>query len=96
MLHIAALRDGGAFEVFNIGPEDDGVTVRFIAETIRDLVNEQATIVFGDGRRGWVGDVPRFRYATDKLRKAGWRPQLTSEQAVRRAAAEIVAQELGL
>lgn len=95
MLHIAALQNGSAFEVFNIGPADDGVTVRFIAETIRDLVNERAAIVFGTERRGWVGDVPRFRYATDKLRKTGWRPRLTSEQAVRRAAAEIVAQELG-
>lgn len=94
MLHIVSLR-GEAFQVFNIGPEDNGVTVGFIAETIRDIVNEQAKIIFGTESRGWVGDVPRFRYATDRLRATGWRPRLTSEQAVRRAAAEIVAQELG-
>jgi UDP-glucose 4-epimerase len=80
--------------VFNIGPEDDGVTVRFIAETVRDAVAPGSEIRFGEGARGWVGDVPRFRYDCKQLAALGWRPNLTSEGAVRRAVAEIVRQEL--
>lgn len=93
MLHVAGLEEGGKFQVFNIGPEDDGVTVRFIAETVRDLTSPDAAIAYGSADRGWVGDVPRFRYSTEKLRKTGWAPALSSELAVRRAAAEIAAQE---
>jgi UDP-glucose 4-epimerase len=91
MLHVAALP--GRYKVFNIGPSDPGVTVRAIAETVRDLVSPQAEIVYGDQPRGWVGDVPRFRYSVRRLAESGWSPSLTSEQAVLRAAREIVRQE---
>jgi UDP-glucose 4-epimerase len=75
--------------VYNIGPQDAGVTVRFIAECARDLVSPSARIVYGEGERGWVGDVPRFRYATRRLAKLGWKPSMSSADAVRMAAREI-------
>lgn len=91
MLHIRALQ--GPRQVFNIGPADDGVTVRFIAETVRDRASPGADIVFGEGNRGWVGDVPRFRYSIDRLAATGWRADLPSQAAVTRAVEEIIAQE---
>ncbi|MGQ2990957.1 MAG: NAD-dependent epimerase/dehydratase family protein [Brevundimonas sp.] len=91
MLHIRTLE--GARQVFNIGPADDGVTVRFIAETVRDRVSPGAEIAFGEGNRGWVGDVPRFRYSIDRLAATGWRAALPSQAAVTRAVEEIIAQE---
>lgn len=101
-LHVGELVDAMLFiartaadrlNVFNIGPEDEGVTVRSIAETVRDRVAPDATLAFGEGNRGWVGDVPRFSYATDRLAKLGWRPALDSAGAIRRAADEIARQE---
>ena len=91
MLFIAARADE-RFNVFNIAPHDDGVTVRFIAETVRDIVAPGGVIRFGAGDRGWVGDVPKFRYSTTRLERLGWRPKLSSADAVRRAAREIAAQ----
>jgi UDP-glucose 4-epimerase len=91
MLFIAARADE-RLNVFNIGPDDDGVTVRFIAETVRDIVAPGAVIRFGAGDRGWVGDVPKFRYSTARLERLRWRPKLSSADAVRRAAREIAAQ----
>lgn len=91
MLHVRSLE--GARHVFNIGPTDDGVTVRFIAETVRDRASPGAGIAFGEGNRGWVGDVPRFRYSIDRLAATGWRPTLSSVAAVTRAVDEIIAQE---
>jgi UDP-glucose 4-epimerase len=78
---------------FNIGPADDGVTVRFIAETVRDQVSPGATIRFGEGEKGWVGDVPRFTYSIDRLAELGWRPTLGSEAALRLAVSQVAAQE---
>lgn len=83
----------GRHNVFNIGPDDEGVTVRFIAETVRDRVEPGAAIEFGEGNRGWVGDVPRFYYSIDRLGQLGWRPALDSAGAIRRAVDEIAQQE---
>jgi UDP-glucose 4-epimerase len=90
MLHIADLN--GKYLVFNIGPADEGITVRQIAEIVRDHVSPSAAIRYGDGSRGWVGDVPRFFYSIARLRATGWQPQLGSEVAVRRAVQEIADQ----
>ena len=68
--------------LFNIGPQDDGVTVRYIAEAVRAAVSPDAVIQYGSTGRGWVGDVPRFCYATRKLANLGWRPHRTSQQAI--------------
>lgn len=79
--------------VFNIGAGDAGVTVRFIAEeTVRE-VSPGATISYGVGEKGWVGDVPKFTYCIDKLTDLGWSPKIRSEEAVHKAIRQIVAQE---
>ncbi|TPI40481.1 NAD-dependent epimerase/dehydratase family protein [Mesorhizobium sp. B3-1-9] len=78
---------------YNIGPEDKGVTVSFIAETTVEAVAPGAGIEYGFEDRGWTGDVPRFSYDIAKLRALGWRPQLGSADAVRKAVVEIVRQE---
>jgi UDP-glucose 4-epimerase len=93
MLHIAALE--GRYLVFNIGPADDGITVRSIAEAVRDRVSPKAELSFGEGNRGWVGDVPRFRYSVERLVKTGWAPTMSSDTAMRRAVDEIADQEAG-
>lgn len=91
MLHIADRRE--RYAVYNIGPTDEGVTVRFIAKTVRDQFAPAAAIAFGEGNRGWVGDVPKFRYSVERLLQTGWSPKLGSQEAVVRAVAEIVGQE---
>ena len=91
---VSAMRLDGAYLVYNIGPVDAGITVREIAEAVRDRVNPSAIILYGKENRGWVGDVPRFRYSVDNLLKAGWRPTLSSHEAVRQAVGEIAGQEL--
>ena len=91
MLHISAL-DGRRL-IFNIGPNDDGVTVRFIAETVRDRVSPTAAIAYGEGPRGWIGDVPSFRYSVQRLMDTGWTPSRSSAQTIIRAVEEIVGPE---
>lgn len=93
MLHIRAMK--GAYSVFNIGPTDDGITVREIAERVRDRFKPDAKIQYGEGNRGWVGDVPKFRYSVQRLLDSGWQPTLGSYDAVYKAVDEIIAQEAG-
>lgn len=80
---------------FNIGGDDDGVTVRFIAEQVVDVVSPSASITYGQGAKGWIGDVPKFRYCVDKVRNLGWRPKLGSVETICRAVREIAEQEAG-
>lgn len=77
----------------NVGPVDEGVYVRWIAEQVVIRVAPAARINFGQGNRGWVGDVPKFHYTTDKIQALGWTPLLGSEAAVLRAIDEIARQE---
>jgi UDP-glucose 4-epimerase len=85
----------GKLNCYNVGNPDAGVTVRFIAEAVRDRVAPDAALVFGTGNKGWVGDVPKFRYCVERLLSLGWQPKLSSAAAIERAVDEIVAQELG-
>jgi UDP-glucose 4-epimerase len=77
----------------NIGPVDEGVTVRWIAEQVAAHVSPGAEIRFGQGNKGWVGDVPRFTYSTKRLQSLGWSPVLGSVAAVGRAIDEIAIQQ---
>ena len=77
---------------FNIGPPDEGTTVKEIAEAVQKQAAPATPIRFTGGNKGWVGDVAKFRYSIEKLRRLGWSPQLTSRQAVERAVQEIHAE----
>ena len=84
---------GDKLNYHNIGADDEGVTVRFIAEKVVERVAPDARITFGQGNKGWVGDVPKFRYSIAKLSKLGWRPRLGSAPAVCKAIDQVAKQE---
>lgn len=88
-----ALKGNERLNVYNIGPIDDGVTVKWIAENVVKRISPTASIKYGRGNKGWVGDVPRFRYSTEKIISLGWKPMLGSKEAVLRAIDEIAVQE---
>lgn len=103
-LHVSELVDAmlfvaehaqGRFNVFNVGPRDDGVSVATIAAIAVAALAPGAAVRFGAEPRGWVGDVPRFRLSVDRLAALGWTARLGSEAAVRRAVAEIAAHRRG-
>ncbi len=77
----------------NVGPIDEGVYVSWIAEQVVKRVEPSASIRFGTGNRGWIGDVPKFYYSTERIQALGWKPLLGSEDAVLRAIDEIASQE---
>jgi UDP-glucose 4-epimerase len=92
MFHIKRISIHGV-NIFNIGPDDDGVSVKFIAEEVVRQFQPTATISYGVGNKGWVGDVPKFIYSTDKVRRSGWSSKLSSEKAVKKAISQIIMQQ---
>ncbi|MGI8958221.1 MAG: NAD-dependent epimerase/dehydratase family protein [Bryobacteraceae bacterium] len=82
-------RTSDALNYFNIGPPDEGTTVLYIAKAILREAAPSTPLRFTGGNRGWIGDVPRFRYSIEKIKRLGWQPKLTSLQAVDRAVGEI-------
>jgi len=45
------------------------------------------------GKRGWPGDVPQVRLDTTRMTALGWRPKMSSDEAVRRSIVECVEYE---
>lgn len=75
--------------IFNIGVNSQ-TKVKKIAEMVISEMGLNAVIKFTGGDRGWIGDVPEFRYDTTKLNKLGWQPKMTSNEAVRTAIKQII------
>ena len=64
--------------IFNLGPQEDSVKVKWIAEQVVLKFSPKAKIIYGNSNRGWVGDVPRFSYNTKKAQSYGWNPKFNS------------------
>jgi len=45
------------------------------------------------GKLAWMGDIKIMLLSSGKVRALGWRPKLTSEQAVRKAVREMLGKE---
>ena len=87
------LDSGKAFEVYNVGPFDQ-VCVKRIAEIVVGeigLQNVEFRVTGGvDGGRGWRGDVKTMLLSSDKLVNLGWKPTLTSEDAIKLSCRELL------
>jgi UDP-glucose 4-epimerase len=78
---------GPAYDVFNVAT-GDYITVTEIAELATECVGLPAgstRFEYAGGDRGWKGDVPVVRLATDRIRSLGWRCQRSSREALRAA-----------
>jgi UDP-glucose 4-epimerase len=73
------------FDVFNVAT-GDYITVTEIARVAIDCLGLDPTSVelrYQGGDRGWKGDVPVVRIATDRIRALGWQNRYGSEAALR-------------
>jgi len=75
--------------IFNIGSEDQ-VKVKRIAEIVCEEMGLNPEFKFTGGRRGWKGDVPVMLLSVEKLKKLGWKPKYSSEEAVRLAIRDLL------
>lgn len=70
------------FQAFNVATPD-ALSVTEIADLVcAELGLGSVEYRYSGGNRGWKGDVPVVRLATERIRALGWTPQLDSRQAM--------------
>lgn len=72
------------FNVYNLGSESR-TRVKDIAVMVIEEMGINARIQYTGGDRGWVGDVPEFRYDLSKIHALGWYAKHDSNASVRLA-----------
>lgn len=75
--------------VFNVGPED-AISVREIAKAVCRKMDLNPTLQFGDSPQGWLGDVPKYLFNTEKIRRIGFSVELSSLEAVELSISQLV------
>lgn len=88
ILHCMAISTD-QYNVFNVGGIDT-INVARIAALVLEESNASQTIEYTGGERGWLGDVPKFKYNIKKILGTGWLPVHNSEMAVRRTIQELI------
>ena len=72
------------YNVYMLG-SDTRTKVKEIAAMVIEEMGLNASIRYTGGDRGWVGDVPEFRYDLAKVNNLGWKASYDSNGAVRKA-----------
>ena len=88
MLYVIAHADQD-FNLYNLGTETT-TSVNRIADVVSETMGLDPEYKYTGGDRGWAGDVPKMRLSIEKLGALGWEPTDSSDDAVRRATAELV------
>lgn len=86
------MKGGKTVDFYNLG-NDDWITVREIAEIVSEEMGLAPEFVFTggvDGGRGWKGDVKFMRLSIAKAKAVGWKPKLSSYDAVRATVRELL------
>jgi UDP-glucose 4-epimerase len=72
------------YNVYMLG-SDTRTKVKEIAQMVIEEMGLKASIRYTGGDRGWIGDVPEFRYDLTKVNKLGWTAPHDSNASVRLA-----------
>lgn len=75
---------------YNLGDGRTSTSVADIAKLVIERRSPGAAIEYTGGSRGWAGDVPRFQYDCSRVHARGWKPAMTSTQAVTLAIDELL------
>ncbi len=101
-VHVDECIDGMVFGWENLRKENlyyfnlatNGATkVAYIAElVIKEIGLKNVELKYTGGKRGWKGDVPYVKLATEKYEKYGWKAKLSSDESMMKGVKEIVRQ----
>jgi UDP-glucose 4-epimerase len=74
---------------YNLGTRTT-TSVTAIADIISEEMELDPDYSYTGGDRGWTGDVPKMRLSIEKLASLGWELSMSSHEAVRRSARELI------
>jgi UDP-glucose 4-epimerase len=79
---------------YNLGTRTT-TSVTTIADVVAEEMGLDPDYEYTGGDRGWTGDVPKMRLSIEKLRGLGWTPPVSSDESVRRATRQLIAEITG-
>lgn len=77
-------KDKKKFNIFNISAGDEGVTVKEIVNQFIKINNIFPKIFYGKNNFGWPGDIPKFKFNINKIKKLGWKATMDSKLAIKK------------
>ncbi|PSP64284.1 UDP-glucose 4-epimerase [Halobacteriales archaeon QH_8_64_26] len=88
MVHVIETAEAPV-NTYNLGTRTTTSVTR-IGEIVAEEMGLDPEFEFTGGSQGWTGDVPRMGLSIEKLAALGWRPEDSSDDAVRRATRELL------
>lgn len=70
------------FNIFNIGSDDKGISVRDIVELFKKKIKLNKIVKYQKKINGWPGDIPQYRYSTKKINKLGFKFKMNSRESI--------------
>lgn len=87
---LAMEKSAEPLNMFNLGPASSTSVVKIAEVIVAEMGLKGVSFSYAGGDRGWVGDVPQVRFDITKMRRLGWKPRYTSDQAVERTVREML------
>ena len=76
--------------LFNLGTEGSTEVNDIARMVVEEMGLKEVKFRYTGGDRGWKGDVPRFQFDIGKIKKLGWKPKYSSDEAVRKAIRDML------
>lgn len=92
LLHVSQLTHSG-IESFNLGPEDK-LSIKEVVEVSQSLYPAEIEVIFEGNENAFKGDVDRVWIDSSKLIETGWKPEMTSTQAIQGVAKHLISREI--
>ena len=78
------------YGVYNLGSDSFTSVTRIGQIVAEEMGLKNVGFKYTGGERGWPGDVPVVHFNIDKMKKLGWQPRYTSDEAVRIACRRLL------
>ena len=92
VIFFAIKKTNDRVNIFNVS-SDSFTTVKKIAKIVcQQMKLKNVEFKYTGGSRGWKGDVPKVRLDTKKIKKLGWKPKLTSGEAIKKSIRDLLSE----
>jgi len=88
-------KSSGKVNIFNLGMEEQTLVDRVADIVIEEMKLSKVKRKYTGGSRGWIGDNPVVELSLERIMKLGWKPKVSSEEAIRRTARWNLGRESG-
>lgn len=78
------------YDVYNLGCNSFTSVTKVGQIVTEEMGLKDVKFKYTGGKRGWPGDIPITHFNVEKMKKLGWRPKHTSDEAVRIATKRLL------